>query len=326
MPAQPLRIWTDLRLSGAALELLHQETQPHQLILSKVPASSILSGGEPDPDLQDADIAFGQPDVAGLVNAPRLRWIHITTAGYTRYDTDAFRAHVAAHKIVVTNSSQVFAEPCVEQVLSYMLAQTRQLPLTLGTICGNGSNEWNHLRQTCSTLCGQSVLLVGFGVIARRLAEVLAPFRMHIRAFRRKARGNEGLPVLTEVELPEALATSDHVINILPDNPSSRHFFNGERFRQMKAGSVFYNIGRGTTVDQTALAGALEDGHLRAAWLDVTDPEPLPADHPLRLSPNCYITPHTGGGHAGENESLVNHFLQNFKRHLQGEPLLDRIM
>jgi phosphoglycerate dehydrogenase-like enzyme len=99
-----------------------------------------------------------------------------------------------------------------------------------------------------------------------------------------------------------------------------------ERFAQMKPGAVFHNIGRGTTVDQDALLAALRSGHLGAAWLDVTEPEPLSADHPLRGEPGCFITPHIAGGHADESGTLVRHFLANFQRYLAGSPLLDRIM
>jgi phosphoglycerate dehydrogenase-like enzyme len=94
----------------------------------------------------------------------------------------------------------------------------------------------------------------------------------------------------------------------------------------MKPGAVFYNIGRGTTVDQDALLAALRSGKLAAAWLDVTEPEPLPDDHPLRAEANCFITPHIAGGHANEAETLVRHFLENFKRYQDGSPLLDRVM
>ena len=73
---------------------------------------------------------------------------------------------------------------------------------------------------------------------------------------------------------------------------------------------VFYNIGRGTTVNQDALSDASRSGHLKAAWLDVTEPEPLPDNHPLRAQPNCFITPHIAGGHTGEAKTLVGHFLQ----------------
>ena len=98
------------------------------------------------------------------------------------------------------------------------------------------------------------------------------------------------------------------------------------RFSAMKAGSVFYNIGRGTTVDQQALLEALRSGHLGGAYLDVTDPEPLPPDHPLWSAPNCYITAHTAGGHMDERERLVRHFIDNLFRFTNGERLLNRIV
>jgi phosphoglycerate dehydrogenase-like enzyme len=94
----------------------------------------------------------------------------------------------------------------------------------------------------------------------------------------------------------------------------------------MKKGAVFYNVGRGSTVDQDALLAALQSEHLAAAWLDVTEPEPLPAGHPLLSVPNCFITPHIAGGHTNESEMLVKHFLENFGRFLRGAPFRDQIM
>jgi phosphoglycerate dehydrogenase-like enzyme len=132
--------------------------------------------------------------------------------------------------------------------------------------------------------------------------------------------------VITADDLPAALATADHVIDILPDNADSVGFFDAARFSQMKPGAVFYNIGRGTTVDQKALYDALKSDHLAAAWLDVTEPEPLPEDHPLWTVEKCFITPHTAGGQGDESLVLVNHFLENFRRFLRGEELGDRVI
>jgi phosphoglycerate dehydrogenase-like enzyme len=94
----------------------------------------------------------------------------------------------------------------------------------------------------------------------------------------------------------------------------------------MKPGAIFYNIGRGATVNQEALVEALHSGRIAAAWLDVTDPEPLPDDHPLRREPNCFITPHIAGGHVDETGTLVRHFLGNLERFVRGDPLVDRVM
>jgi phosphoglycerate dehydrogenase-like enzyme len=89
---------------------------------------------------------------------------------------------------------------------------------------------------------------------------------------------------------------------------------------------VFYNIGRGTTVDQEALIERLRSGRIAAAWLDVTGPEPLPPGHALWTAPNCFITPHTAGGHDTEFERLAAHFVGNFQRFLAGTELSDRVM
>jgi len=94
----------------------------------------------------------------------------------------------------------------------------------------------------------------------------------------------------------------------------------------MKPGARYYNIGRGTTTDQDALLEALRVGQLELAYLDVTDPEPLPPGHPLWTAPNCYITPHTAGGHRGEWLRLAKHFLANFQRYQLGEELADRVI
>ena len=122
------------------------------------------------------------------------------------------------------------------------------------------------------------------------------------------------------------LAKADHVINLLPGAAGTERYFDSRRIGLIKPGAIFYNIGRGSTVEPSALLSALKSGRLSAACLDVTDPEPLPPDHPLWTAPNCYITPHTASGHAGEPERLVRHFLDNLRRFIRGEPLTDRVM
>jgi len=322
----PLTLFSDAPLGPLATEILNAATQGHTVLKPLVPASSVLAQAAADPNFSQAQIAFGQPHVESVYAAPELKWIQVSSAGFTRYDTLEFRKYVADRGIIVTNSSLVYARACAEHVFSFMLANSRLLPQSLACRALNGSPEWLGLRSGSRSLRGQRVVILGYGGIARELVKLLAPFEMKITAMRRQPRGDEGFPVVTEANLPEALAAADHVINILPENAESRGFINARRLSEMKAGAIFHNIGRGTTVDQHALADALESGHLSAAWLDVTDPEPLPADHVLRLAPHCFITPHTAGGHAAEDETLVNHFVDNFRRFLAGEPLLDRIM
>jgi phosphoglycerate dehydrogenase-like enzyme len=174
-------------------------------------------------------------------------------------------------------------------------------------------------------LAGQTILIVGYGAIGRRLAELLAPYSVRVIGYRRSPQPESPILVVGPEKLQPAMAEADHVINILPQSEETQSFFNAERLRQIKQGARYYAIGRGATTDQEALLACLHSGHLSAVYLDVTTPEPLPSDHPLWSVPNCFITPHTGGGHADETLRIVKHFVHNLHRFEQGESLLDRV-
>lgn len=319
-----MKIASDLALDEAGTALLEQGVTPHELVrVDRMPSSVLAASAS---SLDGIDIVFGQPDPERVLASGTVRWVQVTSAGYTRYDTAEFRAGASTRGLVVSNSSSVYDEPCAQHVLAFMLAQTRQLTRGLRSSAANGSRDWHRLRADCRLLRGEMAVLLGYGAIARRLAELLAPFGMRIAALRRHPRGDESVPIVTRAGLPAALAEADHVVDILPDSADSRHFVDATLLGQMKPGAVFYNIGRGATVDQEALGAALSSGRLAAAWLDVTDPEPLPADHPLRGFETCHITPHVGGGHRDEGHALVRHFLANLRRFVAGEPLHDRVM
>lgn len=320
------RIFVDQTLAPDLLDRLRRGTAGHELVFPRVPLTSVLAKAELDPQFPTVDIAFGQPDTEAIRMAPQLKWVQVSSAGITRYDTPEFRALAKEKDLVVSNSSTVYKEACALHTLSFILAQARMLPAALKIQTPNGTKEWNDLRESCVPTKGQKLLILGYGAIGERLAEMILPLGMEAYAYRRQARGNETIPVFTGGQLGEALAQADHIVNILPDSAETRHFFNATRFALCKKGAVFYNIGRGTTVDQDALLEVLKSGHIKAAWLDVTDPEPLPSDHPLRDHPHCHITPHTAGGHQCEAGTLVDHFLENFRRFTSGQPLLDRVV
>jgi len=321
-----LRIYVDFVLPARAMELLREGTRGHELLFPPAPATSVLAKPERDPQFLTAHVAFGQPDTECIAEARELKWVHISTSGITRYDTPEFRAIAARKGIPVTNSASVYAEACAAHALSFMLGQARNLPRGLSTRTSNVTEEWHELRETSSVLRGESVLIVGYGAIGKRLAELLRPFEVDLAGYRRRIRGDEEVRMVQAEALHEALGRQDHVVNILPQSPETFHFFEARRFAAMKTGAVFYNIGRGSTVDQDALAEALRARRLRAAWLDVTDPEPLPDNHRLLKEPNCHITPHIAGGHRGEALTQVRHFLGNLERFVRGQPLRDRVM
>lgn len=321
------RIFADIATPPATLKLLREITEGHQLLLPSKPAVSVLHVAEPDPLIYTADIAFGQPDPDAIAKAQQLKWIQISSSSITRYDNTTIRALMAERNVMVTNSASVYAEACAEHAFAFMMAQSRQLPVALRTRVAGGEPEWHNLRGSSVSLRGQTVLILGYGAIGKRLTELLGPFHMKIIVHRRHARGDEGVPVIDEAQLALTLAQGvDHIVNILPESASTYHFFDAARFARIRPGAVFYNIGRGSTVNQDALYDSLSSGRIKAAWLDVTDPEPLPDDHPLWALPNCFVTPHVAGGHLAESETLVRHFQVNLNRFVRGQPLLDRVM
>lgn len=283
------------------------ESGPHQITYDKS-------------ELSSCDIAFGQPDPQIVIES-NLRWIHLSSAGYTNYDNDAVREALKQRGAILTNSSSVYAEPCAQHALAMMLAFARRLPQIW-----QEQGQWNtgQHRAQSQLLNQQTVLLLGYGAIGRRLSELMTPFGpAALYALRRRERGNEKVAIINEEELHLFLPEADHVVNLLPESPSTRGFMNKERFAQMQAGAYYYNIGRGANTDQEALLETLQSGHLDGAYLDVTSPEPLPPEHPLWSAPNCFITPHSAGGHATEDWRLVMHFLGNLSSFNKGEKLDD---
>ena len=182
------------------------------------------------------------------------------------------------------------------------------------------------LRANAALLQGQSMLIYGFGAIARRLVQMLAPFGMKLTGVRRKPVGDEGIPMVSIEQADAILPQTDHVMNILPASPQTDGFFSARRIRLFSPAAYFYNIGRGTTVDQDALVDALAAGRFAGAYLDVTTPEPLPPEHRLWNLPNCWITPHMAGGHRDEAHRLVQHFRENLARFDAGQPLVDVVI
>ena len=320
----PLTIWANPFLTASSEELLARATVPHRLVLAQKP-DHVLDVGIVDDRLMQAEIIFGQPDPQQVIRSEKLRWVHVSSAGYTRYDTEAFRSALKSRNATMTNSSSVYDAPCAEHVMAWMLADARQLYPSYDNQRESSGWPQNDLRQNTRLLAQETVLIVGYGAIGRRLTELLAPYPLRVIGYRRTPRPDSKIRIVGPSDLPGPLGESDHVVNILPESTQTRDFFNDERFRQMRPGARYYSIGRGTTTDQDALRNHLQSGHLRAAYLDVTDPEPLPSDHPLWAARNCFITPHTGGGHLNETERIVEHFIENLRRFERGDNLLDRV-
>jgi phosphoglycerate dehydrogenase-like enzyme len=321
-----LKIWCNGDFGEDGMALLREGTRAHTLVLSGDLNSSVLAVGGRDPSFAGVDIAFGQPNPEDCLANSSLRWIEVSTAGYTRYDNLPFKDAIRSRGSVFTNASQVYAEPCAEHVLAMMLTLSRELLASFAA--QNGDRGWDYAQRRSRSvlLQGQTVVLLGFGAIGKRLAELLAPFGMRIYAIRRQLRSEPGVHVVSEESMTKVLAEADHVVNVLPENDETRNYVNSRRISCFRKGARFYNVGRGMTVDQDALIEALKSGRIGAAYLDVTVPEPLPPSHPLWSAPNCYITPHTAGGRSGGELALVRHFLANLACFENGTAMTDRIL
>ena len=322
-----MKIWCNLLFReehAAEKERLISMLNGHDLDL--FPPDMTGASGKAKEALLASEIAFGSPDPDVLIESTNLKWAQLFSAGYTEYDRDDLRRNFADRGKILTNSSSVFVEPCAEHVLAMMLSAARRLPDAILDQSSRRSWQMQSIRSKSRLLLGQRVIIYGFGTIGRRLAELLAPFSMDIVGVRRKPSSSDTVRTVTPDDSDEFLPWADHVVNILPAASHTNSFFSDLRFSLMRPDAVFYNIGRGTTTDTDALIQAINTQRIAAAFLDVTDPEPLTSDHPLWTTPNCHITPHTAGGAVDEKSRQITHFVDNFQRYVSDKPLADRIL
>lgn len=317
-------VWTNVGLSPSEIAWLESKIAPFTLRFAEKAGASNLTAGTSDEGCRTADVAFGQPAVDDVLASTSLKWVHLTSAGYTRYDRDDLRIALKERGATLTNSSSVYDDPCAQHVLAFILAECRRI---VPSVAGHHGRRWDYemLRSRERVLRGDHVLIVGYGAIGRRLVELLAPFNVKIRAIRRTPRGDEGVETFPIDRIDQHLGWARHVVNILPANESTNRLFNRDRFEWMSLGATFYNVGRGDTVDQPALIDALRAGRLGAAYLDVTTPEPLPPDDPLWAAPNVFITPHVAGGLQSESQAILDHFAANFAK-FRSESALDDVV
>ena len=211
----------------------------------------------------------------------------------------------------MTNLAGMFADPAAETALAGILALGRAID-RLAVLQDRKIWTGDAIRAEMSLLTGARAVLFGRGAINRRVAELLAPFRCEITSFGRD---------WATAALDNAMGQADLIVCTVPDTPDTRNLFGADRFAAMKPGAIFCNMGRGSLVDEPALADALARGHLGGAVIDVTVEEPLPDDHPLWTTPNTILTQHSGGGTEGEVDLKIDWFLDNLQRYRNSQPL-----
>jgi D-2-hydroxyacid dehydrogenase (NADP+) len=263
----------------------------------------------------DAEVIYGFRDQELAAMAPRLRWMHYYGAGVDGLDA----AYFAAHDIICSNSRGVAAPNIAEHVFAMMLSFARDLPRLQRV---QAAEMW--LKNNALTpfeLLERRLGIVGLGAIGQEVAKRAHAFGMQVSGLRKSATPIAGIKMYGADQLLELAAQSDHLVVSLPGTGDTAGSIGAEVFSAMPRGSFFYNVGRGNIVVQADLIAALESGQLAGAGLDVADPEPLPAGHPLWRAPNVLISSHTSGNTDRYWERAVPLFERNLRAFIAGEPL-----
>jgi phosphoglycerate dehydrogenase-like enzyme len=281
-----------------------------------------LGAALPEAELLLTSDNLYSPEVARLLreSAPKLIWVQLLSSGY-----DAVARHGLPPGVILTNTGDAYAPAVATHAIALLLALQRQLPALLNA---QARGHWQRGLHAGNTIPhGGTIAVLGFGAIGSEIGRLLKQFGARITAVTRSGRpcadADESLPATA---LHAVLPHSDAVVIALAASEESRHLIAAPELALMKSTAFLVNIARGYVVDNLALAEALRQGIIAGAGLDVTEPEPLPPEHPLWTAPNLIITPHMAGA-AGEvlGTRLAALVSDNIGRRLRGEPLLNRI-
>ena len=221
----------------------------------------------------------GRPALEMTQKMPNLKILQVPNAGYD----DALE--FVRPGITLCNGKSIHDDSTAELAVGLIIASLRGFA---DFVRNQDKSEWVHTRN--KSINDRKIGIVGFGSIGSTIAKMLAGFAVEIVAFTQSGRDN----TIAIADLDKHLPTLDVVILILPLTPESKHLFNAKRLALMKDGALLVNVARGPIVETDALVKELNSGRIAAA-LDVTDPEPLPKDHPLWLAKGVLISPHVGG-------------------------------
>lgn len=269
-------------------------------------------------ELPTADIFCGHAKVPvpwpETVAAGRLRWIQSSAAGLDHCLTP----EVIASDILVTSASGLFADQVAEQTLALLLGLLRGLPTFF-----RAQQKKEFIRRPTLDLHRATVGIVGLGGNGRRLAEVLAPFRVRILATDvfPEEKPDQVESLWPAERLDELLRQVDVLILCVPLNAQTRGMIDAAALAKMKPGAVLINVARGPVVVEKDLVAALESKHLAGAGLDVTEVEPLPESSRLWDMPNVIITPHVGAQSRSRIDDTTDLICENLARYLAGKPL-----
>jgi phosphoglycerate dehydrogenase-like enzyme len=244
-----------------------------------------------------------------IAAAPHLVWVQLPFAGIENF------VHLLDHHRQWTCGKGVYAEPVAELALTLALAGLRGIN-TYARV-----SAWDKPRGM--NLIGGRVTILGGGGIAEALVRLLSPFDCHITVVRNRVQHMEGADEVVEAsDYAHTLPGADVVVVALALTPDTEGIISADELALMEQHAWLINVARGQHVVTADLVDALRDGVIGGAGLDVTDPEPLPSDHPLWTQPNCIITPHVGNTPEMAAPLLAERITANVKRFAHGEELL----
>jgi lactate dehydrogenase-like 2-hydroxyacid dehydrogenase len=258
-------------------------------------------------------------DAAG----PQLKVVSNFAVGVDNIDLAA----CARRGIPVGNTPGVLTAATADIAFALLMSVARRLPEGYAYVKDDKWLTWGPLLLLGKDLAGATLGIIGFGRIGQEVAKRARGFSMRV-IYHDRARvpaEQEAVTGGSMVSLDELLAQSDFISLHTDLNASTRGLIGREALAKMKPGAVLINTSRGPVVDQEALYDALKSGQLFGAGLDVTDPEPLRADHPLLSLPNCLIVPHIASATVDTRDAMARKAANNLLAGLRGEPLPDRV-
>ena len=263
-------------------------------------------------NLWDAELFAGPIKPSVVAKMPALRFVQLFSAGANNY------AWLPEH-VVLANAYGAYGDSIAEHMLTVTLMAMKRMPeyLTL-----QQEKEWKLLKEI-DRFEGSHILSVGMGAIGTSYAQKCAALGALCYGVRRTVHDQPSFirKLVTVSDMDELLPEMDVVALSLPGTEDVRHMFDYSRLSLMKKSAILINVGRGNSVVTEDLIRIMNEGHLKAACLDVMDPEPLPADHPLWNTPRVYLTPHISGGYrAGINyDRVMDVVIENLTLVLQGK-------